>query len=60
MRIVIKHYIFHKNIADFQAVVKNDIIKNNYCNIPGNPTLLRISYVDFNKIEKILSEQLKT
>lgn len=45
-------------IDSLREIQRRDEIKNSFCNESNNPNLLRISYVDFNKISDILGKVL--
>ena len=50
-----KECYFNKSNEDFIKIKIRDEIKNNYCNKPNKPKLMRISYKDFKKIESLLN-----
>jgi hypothetical protein len=52
-----KKYNKEESIKYFKQIQKHDRIKDEFCK-SNNIGLLRISYLDFNNIEKILSEKL--
>lgn len=48
---------FHRTEASFNNTIKKDKIKSEYCSgVNGRPKLIRISFKEYNKIEKILSK----
>lgn len=50
-----KSSFFHKNKYDFEKIKIRDQIKNDFCTgLNGRPKLIRISYIDYKKIDDIL------
>lgn len=50
-----KEKSFSSSNKEFENNRKKDEIKNNYCNKKGRPNLIRINFLQYNEIEKILN-----
>jgi len=49
----IPNTIYSKN---YEEMMLKDKIKNEFCSQPGSPKLIRISYIDYENIEKIIED----